>query len=158
MYFSAPEISTQTRLPMPTYDYICSACGHAWEEFQQMSAQPLKLCPKCKAKKAQRQIGAGAGLIFKGSGFYITDYKKSGKGGDSSGGGKGTSSVDNKSSGGGESKSSSGGDKSESQPAGAASAPSEPAKTTPAAESAAGSTKSNDKAKSSSAKPKAKAK
>ena len=131
---------------MPTYDYICSACGHAWEEFQQMSDKPLKLCPKCKAKKAQRQIGAGAGLIFKGSGFYVTDYKKSGKGGDSSGG-KGASSVDNKSPGGGENK-----------PADKSTASSEPAKSTPAAESASDSAKSSNKAKSSSAQPKAKAK
>ena len=62
MYFSAPDTITKTPSTMPTYDYICSACGHAWEEFQQMSHKPLKLCPKCKAKKAQRQIGAG-GLI-----------------------------------------------------------------------------------------------
>lgn len=60
---------------MPTYDYKCDACEHQWEEFQSMKAEPTKNCPKCKKKKARRLIGAGAGLIFKGSGFYLTDYR-----------------------------------------------------------------------------------
>ena len=60
---------------MPTYDYVCRACGHAFEHFQSMSDARLKTCPKCKKKKLVRLVGAGAGLIFKGSGFYQTDYK-----------------------------------------------------------------------------------
>ena len=59
---------------MPTYDYKCGACDHAWELFQSIKAEPEKKCPSCGKKKAKRLIGAGAGLIFKGSGFYITDY------------------------------------------------------------------------------------
>ncbi len=61
---------------MPTYDYACSACGHRFERFESMSAGGLKACEKCGKKKAKRMIGTGAGLIFKGSGFYITDSKK----------------------------------------------------------------------------------
>jgi putative FmdB family regulatory protein len=60
---------------MPTYDYVCAACGHAFEQFQEMSAKKLRKCPKCGKSALERQVGAGAGLIFKGSGFYITDYK-----------------------------------------------------------------------------------
>jgi putative FmdB family regulatory protein len=60
---------------MPTYDYKCDACGHAFEQFQSMSAEPIRKCPKCKKAKVKRLIGTGAGLIFKGSGFYITDYR-----------------------------------------------------------------------------------
>src|SRR5437870_10972334 len=63
---------------MPTYDYKCNACGHRFEKFQPMSAAPIKKCPKCGKMKVQRLIGTGAGLIFKGSGFYITDYRDSG--------------------------------------------------------------------------------
>jgi putative FmdB family regulatory protein len=60
---------------MPTYDYECGACKHNWDEFQSMSAKPTKKCPKCGKPKANRKIGAGAGIIFKGSGFYQTDYR-----------------------------------------------------------------------------------
>jgi putative FmdB family regulatory protein len=60
---------------MPTYDYKCDACGHAFEQFQSMSAEPIRKCPACKKNKVKRLIGTGAGLIFKGSGFYITDYR-----------------------------------------------------------------------------------
>ncbi len=60
---------------MPTYEYICSACGHEFEKFQSMSAAPIKACPVCGKKKAQRKISVGAGFIFKGSGFYETDYR-----------------------------------------------------------------------------------
>ena len=61
---------------MPTYEYECEACGHGFEEFQYMSDKQLKKCPKCGKQKLQRLIGAGAGIIFKGSGFYETDYKR----------------------------------------------------------------------------------
>ena len=61
---------------MPTYEYICTKCGHELEAFQSMKDEPLKLCPACKKRALKRKVGGGAGLIFKGSGFYITDYKK----------------------------------------------------------------------------------
>ncbi|HUI31053.1 MAG TPA: zinc ribbon domain-containing protein [Candidatus Acidoferrales bacterium] len=61
---------------MPTYEYKCDNCGFLFEEFQSMSDEPIKNCPKCQGK-VQRLISAGAGMIFKGSGFYLTDYKKS---------------------------------------------------------------------------------
>ena len=57
---------------MPTYDYSCDACHHEFEVFEPITAQPQKKCPKCKKNKLRRLFGAGAGLIFKGSGFYIT--------------------------------------------------------------------------------------
>ena len=60
---------------MPTYDYECTKCGHAFEAFQRMSDAPLSSCPKCRGK-VRRLIGGGMGVIFKGSGFYTTDYKK----------------------------------------------------------------------------------
>lgn len=60
---------------MPTYDYICEACGHKFEKFQSMSEKPLKKCPEC-GKGVRKLIGSGVGVIFKGSGFYENDYKK----------------------------------------------------------------------------------
>ena len=60
---------------MPTYDYECKKCGHTWEAFQSIKAEPLKKCPECKKAGAQRMIGPGAGILFKGSGFYLTDYR-----------------------------------------------------------------------------------
>jgi putative FmdB family regulatory protein len=66
---------------MPTYEYACPKCGHQFEQFQSMRDEPLKKCPKCGKTGLKRLVGGGAGLIFKGSGFYITDYKKSGSGG-----------------------------------------------------------------------------
>jgi putative FmdB family regulatory protein len=60
---------------MPTYDYECQSCEHVFEVFQNITASPLEECPKCKGK-VKRLIGAGGGIIFKGSGFYVTDYKK----------------------------------------------------------------------------------
>ncbi|MFH1879101.1 MAG: FmdB family zinc ribbon protein [Candidatus Omnitrophota bacterium] len=62
---------------MPTYEYCCDTCGYTFEQFQKMEDAPLKKCPRCKAP-VRRLIGMGAGVIFKGSGFYQTDYKKSG--------------------------------------------------------------------------------
>ena len=72
---------------MPTYDYSCAACGHRFERFESINDDAPKACPKCGKKKAKRMLGTGAGLIFKGSGFYTTDYKKT-SGGDSGGGEK----------------------------------------------------------------------
>lgn len=63
---------------MPTYDYVCSKCSHEFEQFQSMKDEPLKRCPKCRKMALQRKIGLGAGLLFKGSGFYITDYRSDG--------------------------------------------------------------------------------
>jgi putative FmdB family regulatory protein len=69
---------------MPTYDYSCAACGHRFERFESINDAAPKACPKCGKKKAKRQLGTGAGLIFKGSGFYTTDSKRT-SGGDSGG-------------------------------------------------------------------------
>jgi putative FmdB family regulatory protein len=60
---------------MPTYDYECEACGHRFELFQSISADPEKKCPECKKLKLRRLIGTGAAVVFKGSGFYQTDYR-----------------------------------------------------------------------------------
>jgi putative FmdB family regulatory protein len=60
---------------MPTYDYECDACGHAFELFQSIMAEPEKRCPECKKLKLRRLIGTGAAVVFKGSGFYQTDYR-----------------------------------------------------------------------------------
>src|SRR3954463_4879234 len=60
---------------MPTYEYKCDACGHEFERFQPITAQPIRRCPQCGKAKVRRLISTGAGLIFKGSGFYITDYR-----------------------------------------------------------------------------------
>jgi putative FmdB family regulatory protein len=62
---------------MPTYDYVCTKCDHAFEAFQSMKDAALIKCPKCGRKSLKRLMGGGAGLIFKGSGFYETDYKRS---------------------------------------------------------------------------------
>ena len=60
---------------MPTYEYECTHCGHTFEAFQQITEKPIQECPKC-SKKIKRLIGSGSGIIFKGTGFYATDYKK----------------------------------------------------------------------------------
>ena len=84
---------------MPTYDYVCEACGHAFEQFQSISEPELEKCPECKKKKLRRLMGTGAALMFKGSGFYTTDYrsesyKKSASADKSSGGDSGKSGGD----------------------------------------------------------------
>ncbi len=60
---------------MPTYAYKCDSCEHDFELFQSITAEPVKKCPECKKAKVRRLIGTGAGIIFKGSGFYETDYR-----------------------------------------------------------------------------------
>jgi putative FmdB family regulatory protein len=77
-----PPLNLFQRFVMPTYEYICSKCGHKFEKFQRISEAALKICPQelCPQKpwgkgKVKRVIGAGAGVIFKGSGFYATDYR-----------------------------------------------------------------------------------
>ncbi|QDU60677.1 Zinc ribbon domain protein [Planctomycetes bacterium Pan216] len=60
---------------MPTYEYVCDACEHEMEEFQSITAKPLKKCPECGKMKLRRLLGTGGGFIFKGSGFYLTDYR-----------------------------------------------------------------------------------
>ena len=60
---------------MPTYDYQCEACDHAFEEYQSIKAKQLRKCPSCGQRKLVRLIGTGGGMIFKGSGFYQTDYR-----------------------------------------------------------------------------------
>lgn len=82
---------------MPTYEYRCPACKHEFEKFQRMSEEPKAECPECGAE-SERKLSGGAGLLFKGSGFYITDYRPdsykkaassdSGSGGEKSGGEK----------------------------------------------------------------------
>ena len=62
---------------MPTYEYECAKCGHQFEKFQSIKDEPLKKCPECKGR-VKRLLGAGAGLLFKGSGFYTTDYRSEG--------------------------------------------------------------------------------
>ena len=63
---------------MPTYEYKCDACGEAFEKFQPITAAPVKKCPKCGKSQVRRLISGGGGMIFKGSGFYITDYRSEG--------------------------------------------------------------------------------
>ena len=60
---------------MPTYEYACDACGHRFEAFQSIMAKPIVKCPQCGKRKVKRLISGGAGFIFKGSGFYATDYR-----------------------------------------------------------------------------------
>ena len=82
---------------MPTYEYACDACDHKWEEFQSIKAAATQKCPECGKKKAKRLISAGGGFLFKGTGFYITDYRSEGY--------KKSASADKTSSSGGETKS-----------------------------------------------------
>lgn len=60
---------------MPTYEYVCSACGHEFEAFQSIKADPIRLCPRCGKRKVARKIGIGGAVIFRGGGFYETDYR-----------------------------------------------------------------------------------
>jgi putative FmdB family regulatory protein len=60
---------------MPTYDYICDSCGHEFEAYESIKADPQTVCPECTETTLRRKIGAGAAILFKGSGFYQTDYR-----------------------------------------------------------------------------------
>ncbi len=60
---------------MPTYDYVCDACGHEFEAFESIKADPQRTCPKCHEDQLRRKLGPGAAILFKGSGFYQTDYR-----------------------------------------------------------------------------------
>ena len=60
---------------MPTYEYACDSCGHRFEKFQPITDKPIRTCPKCKRPSVRRLVSGGAGVIFKGSGFYQTDYR-----------------------------------------------------------------------------------
>jgi putative FmdB family regulatory protein len=121
---------------MPTYEYKCDACGYEFERFQSITAEPIRRCPECGKAKVRRLISTGAGLIFKGSGFYITDYRdqsyadkaKAESGTTSGDGAKDKSSGDGKS----ETKADT---KAESKPAAAAEA--KPAEPKPAASKSA---------------------
>ena len=64
---------------MPTYDYKCQSCGHTFEVFQKINDKHLESCPKCQKNNVKRLIGSGVGIIFKGPGFYATDYRKKSK-------------------------------------------------------------------------------
>ncbi|MBN8628676.1 MAG: zinc ribbon domain-containing protein [Planctomycetes bacterium] len=93
---------------MPTYDYECEACGHKFEQFQSMKDEALTKCPECKKKKLRRLFGTGGAIVFKGSGFYQTDYRSESY--------KKSAAADSKSSsGGGDSGSSGGGSSSSSK-------------------------------------------
>ena len=60
---------------MPTYEYACGACDHKFEEYQSITAKPIRKCPECGKRSVERLLSGGAGFLFKGSGFYITDYR-----------------------------------------------------------------------------------
>lgn len=94
---------------MPTYDYVCDGCGHAYELFQSMTDNVKRTCPECGKKKLRRLIGAGGAIVFKGSGFYKTDYRsesyKKGAAADSGGKSEGGTKPDSGTSGSGKSDS-----------------------------------------------------
>jgi len=69
------HINLNQRFVMPTYEYACTDCSHEFEAFQSITAKPIRKCPECGKRKVERLISGGAGLLFKGSGFYITDYR-----------------------------------------------------------------------------------
>lgn len=74
---------------MPTYDYRCNACGHTFDELQSFSDPPLTKCPACKKDKLERLFGGGGAIIFKGAGFYETDYRRAGENGNGKANGDG---------------------------------------------------------------------
>jgi putative FmdB family regulatory protein len=84
---------------MPTYDYVCDACDHGFEEFQSITASPLRKCPECGKLKLRRLIGGGSGFIFKGSDYRSEGYKEAAKKDKESSGGKTEAKSDKKSKG-----------------------------------------------------------
>lgn len=72
---------------MPTYEYRCGACGHEFERFHGINADPIRVCPSCEEEAVERLISTGGGIVFKGPGFYATDYRKGGPSGSASTGG-----------------------------------------------------------------------
>lgn len=119
---------------MPTYDYECEACDHKFELYQSITSEPEKTCPQCKKKKLRRLIGTGGAIVFKGSGFYQTDYRSETY--------KKSASADSSASGGSSEKSSSDSKPSESKSS------SEPSSTSaPKSESSTKSESSSSKAK-----------
>lgn len=72
------RVMTESNADMPTYAYVCERCGHELEVFQSITAKALRKCPQCGKASLKRLIGTGAGIIFKGSGFYCTDYRSDG--------------------------------------------------------------------------------
>jgi putative FmdB family regulatory protein len=104
---------------MPTYDYVCDACGHSFEKFQRFSEQPVRECPQCKQLRVRRVIHP-TGIIFKGSGWYVTDHGRSSHRPTSTGNGgstKKTSTEPAKTEGGASESSSSGGSGTSTKPA-----------------------------------------
>jgi putative FmdB family regulatory protein len=93
---------------MPTYEYKCEACGHGFERFQSITAAPIRKCPACAQNRVRRLLGGGGGLIFKGSGFYITDYRSESYKSAAKADGGGAAGSDGKASGGAPKSSSSG--------------------------------------------------
>ena len=132
---------------MPTYEYKCTACGHAFEQFQSITAAPVKRCPQCGKAKVKRLVSIGAGVIFKGSGFYITDYRDASyKEKAKADSGAGSAGGDSASSSDGKAETKSGGETkpAETKPASAESKPSE---SKPAASKPAKSDKPEKKSK-----------
>ncbi|HEY4330023.1 MAG TPA: FmdB family zinc ribbon protein [Phycisphaerae bacterium] len=124
---------------MPTYEYECSACGNRFEEFQSITAKPIKKCPKCGKLKVKRLISAGAGFIFKGSGFYITDYRSDNYKESAKGDAPKTDSAPAKTDGKSDSPAKTESPKTDAAPATAAKTESKPAAPAPKAESKASS-------------------
>jgi putative FmdB family regulatory protein len=73
--FAAKRKNIRVKNKMPTYDYICKDCNNSFEHFQSITSSPLKKCPKCGKKKLIRLVGSGSAILFKGKGFYTTDYR-----------------------------------------------------------------------------------
>jgi putative FmdB family regulatory protein len=71
----AISLESGNQSTMPTYDYICDSCGHEYEAYEPITAQPRNDCPECQKQTLRRKIGPGAAILFKGSGFYQTDYR-----------------------------------------------------------------------------------
>jgi putative FmdB family regulatory protein len=132
---------------MPTYEYKCFACNHTFERFQSITADPIKRCPECGKAKVKRLLGTGAGFVFKGSGFYITDYRSEGykeKAKAESGAATGGTSSDSKPAAGGEAGGGAANDAASKE-----STPSKPKDSAPASSEPAPTARSEQKSKPS---------